>query len=177
MLCPPLRSTLVSNSPAYRVLAASLASQHARHTAWRASRARIAAAINQSRVSTGAPVYGADVIDLVSGIAHPTSKALNTHLATVTDYAWVGPSETSEAVFSLCGTLVRKGTHHPGITPLPDGGDGGATATAGATAAPDALLTQLMGAAAGPPVGPYKPAGLRGPQVCAVLCTRSVWVG
>ncbi len=89
---------LYNSSQAYKVLAASLAVQHARYAGWRAARLRAAAVANLARCNTGYPIYGRDLVSLVSHIAHPTSKALNADLVTVTDHTWVGPSAASEGV-------------------------------------------------------------------------------
>lgn len=50
-------------------------------------------------------MYGKDLLDLVSGLAHPFSTALNVGLVAVTDHTWVGPSAASYRVWA--GDLAK----------------------------------------------------------------------
>lgn len=145
----------MSGSPAMRTLASALATQHARVAAWRSARLRATAAINAMRCSAGAPLYGADTLALLSGLAHPCSPALNAERVTVTDHTWVGPSLASFRIWH--GHLAP----NPPTGEGPPGPQGGSTEPEGHAARPGA----------GPGAGPghealrYHPRRLRPVQV------------
>jgi hypothetical protein len=109
-------------------VASSLAAQHARTAAWRTSRLRAAAATNAARCNAGAPLYGSDLLDIVSRIAHPYSSALNVEHVTVTDHTWVGPSAASYRVWA--GDLAQQ---------IPTGEPTADTAEEAAASKPEAL--------------------------------------
>ncbi|GFH14352.1 uncharacterized protein HaLaN_10389, partial [Haematococcus lacustris] len=63
--------------------------------------------INATRCNAGGPLFGSDLVQLCSGLAHPCSRALNVSRLRVTDHAWVGPSAATFAFVhgALAGPL------------------------------------------------------------------------
>ncbi len=149
--CP--RRQVCQSNRAYNVLGTSLATQHARHAAWRTARLYAAAAANLARCNAGAPVYGADLLRLTEGLAHPCSRALNPERVAVTDRAWTGPSAASQAVWMAAmeaeARALLAGT---GLTQQPPQPAGGAP-----------LITELPDAPAAPETAAAPPAPVPAP--------------
>lgn len=162
----------MNSSVAMRVLAGSLAAQHAQHSAWRTSRLVAAATANLARCGAGAPLYGLDLIELLSNIAHPCSAALNTDGVLATDFVWEGPSAAARGVWEGEAAAVRLIGTKPLIhevlqtqtTPLADGqgsgGEGGGSSVVeiGTSTAVPAVAAASSGSVC---VSQHRPRGLK----------------
>lgn len=123
-------------SPAYMVLAASLAQQHQRHATWRTSRLRLMAWLNTLRCRAAAPLYGADLLRAVANMAHPDSKALNPDLIQVVDHTWTPfAADEAQAGAVAAGSGAGVGAGAGAVAAAPTGA-GSALVSVGSAGAP-----------------------------------------
>ncbi len=73
------------HDPAYQVLAESLAHHQAKRSAWRTSRLRLAAELCAQRCSTQRPLYGRNLLHMLT-FANVSTSALMPGAAKITDY-------------------------------------------------------------------------------------------